>query len=187
RALDPLIEAAREAGAGLGRFEQHGDMLDAWIAPAFDDGPKMARLRLAACLLSDIGWAAHPDFRAERGVDMALHGNWVAIDAPGRVMLAQALFCNFGGGRELPYPQIAALCSPERLRRAANWGLAMRLGQRLSGGIAACLKRSRLSREGDALRLEVGRRDAALLGETVERRLKTLAAELGLRPEMAAG
>ncbi|MEA3047692.1 MAG: exopolyphosphatase / guanosine-5-triphosphate,3-diphosphate pyrophosphatase, partial [Sphingomonadales bacterium] len=64
RALDPLIEAAREAGAGLGRFEQHGDMLDAWIAPAFDDGQKMARLRLAACLLSDIAWAAHPDFRA---------------------------------------------------------------------------------------------------------------------------
>jgi exopolyphosphatase/guanosine-5'-triphosphate,3'-diphosphate pyrophosphatase len=187
RALDPLIEAAREAGAGLGRFEQHGDMLDAWIAPAFDDGPKMARLRLAACLLSDIAWAAHPDFRAERGIDMALHGNWVAIDAPGRVMLAQALFCNFGGGRDLPYAEIAALCSPEKLRRAANWGLAMRLGQRLSGGVAACLRRSRLSREGDALRLEVGRRDAALLGETVERRLKTLAAELGLRPEMVAG
>jgi len=180
RALDPLIEAAREAGAGLGRFEQHGDMLDAWIAPAFDDGPKMARLRLAACLLSDIGWAAHPDFRAERGVDMALHGNWVAIDTPGRVMLAQALFCNFGGGRELPYPEFAALCSPEKLRRAANWGLAMRLGQRLSGGVAACLRRSALSRE-------VGPRDSALLGETVERRLKTLAAELGLRPEIVAG
>lgn len=186
RALDPLIEAAREAGAGLGRFEQHGDMLDAWIAPAFDDGPKMARLRLAACLLSDIAWAAHPDFRAERGIDMALHGNWVAIDAPGRVMLAQALFCNFGGGRELPYPAIAALCSPEKLRRAANWGLAMRLGQRLSGGVAACLKKSRLGRNGDALRLEIGKSDAALLGETVERRLKVLAAELGLRPEMAA-
>jgi exopolyphosphatase/guanosine-5'-triphosphate,3'-diphosphate pyrophosphatase len=186
RALDPLIEAAREAGAGLGRFEQHGDMLDAWIAPAFDDGPKMARLRLAACLLSDIAWAAHPDFRAERGIDMALHGNWVAIDAPGRVMLAQALFCNFGGGRELPYPAIAALCSPEKLRRAANWGLAMRLGQRLSGGVAECLKKSRLSRDGDALRLAIGKRDAALLGETVERRLKLLAAELGLRPEMVA-
>jgi len=186
RALDPLIEAAREAGAGLGRFEQHGDMLDAWIAPAFDDGPRMSRLRLAACLLSDIAWAAHPDFRAERGIDMALHGNWVAIDAPGRVMLAQALFCNFGGGRTLPYPAIAALCSPERLRRAANWGLAMRLGQRLSGGVAECLRKSGLARDGDALRLEIGRRDAALLGETVERRLKVLAAELGLRPEMVA-
>src|SRR4051812_69928 len=186
RALDPLIEAAREAGAGLGRFEQHGDMLDAWIAPAFDDGPKMARLRLAACLLSDIAWAAHPDFRAERGIDMALHGNWVAIDAPGRVMLAQALFCNFGGGRELPYPAIAALCSPEKLQRAANWGLAMRLGQRLSGGVAECLKKSRLSRGGDALSLQIGKRDAALLGETVERRLKALAGEMGLRPEMVA-
>jgi exopolyphosphatase/guanosine-5'-triphosphate,3'-diphosphate pyrophosphatase len=186
RVLDPLIEAAREAGAGLGRFEQHGDVLDAWIAPAFDDGPKMARLRLAACLLSDIAWAAHPDFRAERGIDMALHGNWVAIDAPGRVMLAQALFCNFGGGRDLPYPAIAALCSPEKLRRAANWGLAMRLGQRLSGGVAECLKRSGLGRDGDALRLQIGKRDSALLGETVERRLKILAGELGLRPEMVA-
>jgi len=189
RALDPLIEAARDAGAGLGRFEQHGDLLDAWIAPAFDDGPKMARLRLATCLLADIGWAAHPDFRAERGIDMALHGNWVAIDAPGRAMLAQALFSNFGGGRDLPYPAIAALCSPEKLRRAAQWGLAMRLGQRLSGGVAAFLKRSRLARDGDGdvLRLEVGKRDSALLGETVERRLKTLAGELGLRPEMTAG
>src|SRR5436305_2948755 len=149
RALDPLIEAAREAGAGLGRFEQHGDMLDAWLAPAFDDGPKMARLRLAACLLADIAWAAHPDFRAERGIDMALHGNWVAIDAPGRVMLAQALFCNFGGGSELPYPLIAALCSPEKLRRAANWGLAMRLGQRLSGGVAECLRKSKLGPDGE--------------------------------------
>jgi exopolyphosphatase/guanosine-5'-triphosphate,3'-diphosphate pyrophosphatase len=102
-------------------------------------------------------------------------------------MLAQALFCNFGGGRELPYPAIAALCSPERLRRAANWGLAMRLGQRLSGGVAECLKRSGLSRDGEALRLEIGKRNAALLGETVERRLKMLAAEMGLRAEMVTG
>ena len=83
QALDPLIEAAREVGAGLGRFAQHGGLLDRWIAPAFDDSPRAARLRLAACLLADIGWAAHPDFRAERGIDLALHGNWVAIDAPG--------------------------------------------------------------------------------------------------------
>lgn len=187
RKLDPLIEAAREAGVGLGRFEQHGELLDAWIGPVFDDKPAMARLRLASCLLADIGWAAHPDFRAERGIDMALHGNWVAIDAPGRVMLAQALFRNFGGDRDLPYPAIAALCSPERLRRAANWGLAMRLAQRLSGGVAACLKRSRLSREGDTLRLSVKKRDEALLGEAVERRFRTLAAEMELRPEMTVG
>ncbi len=49
---------------------------------------------------------------------MALHGNWVAIDAPGRVMLAQALYCNFGGGKVLPYPEIAALATPAELKRA---------------------------------------------------------------------
>ena len=62
RARDPLVEAAREAGAGLGRFPQHGELLDAWIAPLFDDDPSCARLRLAACLLSDIAWAAHSRF-----------------------------------------------------------------------------------------------------------------------------
>ncbi len=180
RARDPLIEAAREAGAGLGRFAQHGDLLDAWIAPAFDDSPRQARLRLASCLLSDIAWAAHPDFRAERGIDMALHGNWVAIDAPGRVMLALALFRAFGGGRDLPYPAIADLCTPEELARAGLWGLAMRLGQRFSGGVAAGLERSRLLRNGASLVLEVRRADAGLIGETVERRLRSFAAELGL-------
>ncbi|HTU11016.1 MAG TPA: Ppx/GppA family phosphatase [Allosphingosinicella sp.] len=181
RLLDPLIVAAREAGAGLGRFAQHGDLLDAWIAPAFDDDPRCARLRLASCLLSDIAWAAHPDFRAERGIDMALHGNWVAIDAPGRVMLAQALFCNFGGGRELPYPDIAALATPAELKRATAWGYAMRLGQRLSGGVASGLKHSRLQREGETLRLEVDDANHALVGEIVGRRMKSLAGALGLK------
>ena len=62
----------------------------------------------------------------------------------------------------------------------------MRLGQRLSGGVAECLTQEQAGRDGEALRLQVGKRDAALLGEAVERRLKMLAAELGLRPEMAA-
>jgi exopolyphosphatase/guanosine-5'-triphosphate,3'-diphosphate pyrophosphatase len=181
RVLDPLIVAAREAGAGLGRFAQHGDLLDDWIAPAFDDDPRCARLRLAACLLSDIAWAAHPDFRAERGIDMALHGNWVAIDAPGRVMLAQALYCNFGGGKVLPYPEIAGLATQGELKRATAWGYAMRLGQRLSGGVASGLKHSRLLREGDTLRLEVDKANLPLVGEIVERRLKSLAGALGLK------
>jgi exopolyphosphatase/guanosine-5'-triphosphate,3'-diphosphate pyrophosphatase len=184
RARDPLIEAAREAGAGLGRFAQHGDLVDAWIAPVFDDSPRQARLRLAACLLSDIAWAAHPDFRAERGIDMALHGNWVAIDTPGRAMLALALFRAFGGGRELPYSEIAALCTPEELARAGQWGLAMRLGQRLSGGVAAGLEHSRLARDGAVLVLEVRQSGAALIGESVERRLRALAGELGLNAEI---
>jgi exopolyphosphatase/guanosine-5'-triphosphate,3'-diphosphate pyrophosphatase len=185
RARDPLIAAAKDAGTGLGRFEQHGRLLDNWIAPVFEDAPEAARLRLAACHLADVAWQAHPDFRAERGLDMALHGNWVGIDARGRVMLGQALYCSFGGGRDLPEPRLSTLCTAEELRRASLWGLAIRLGQRLSGGVAAGLERSRLERHDGALVLTLSREDSPLLGEAVDRRFRTLAQALGLRPELS--
>ena len=186
RARDPLIEAVRDAGSVLGRFKEHGALLDRWIAPIFDDEPQAARLRLAACLLGDVAWQAHPDFRAERGIDMALHGNWVGIDGPGRVMVAQALFCHFGGGRSFGDFEFARLCSPAQLAQACRWGLAMRLGQRLSGGVAEGLERSRLLRRDNILRLEIRRGDEALYGETVERRLGHLANALGCKPEAVA-
>jgi exopolyphosphatase/guanosine-5'-triphosphate,3'-diphosphate pyrophosphatase len=186
RRLDPLIEAAREAGRGLSRFGEHGDLLDAWISPIFDDAKADARIRLAACLLADVAWQAHPDFRAERGVEMALHGNWVGLDAAERVMIAQALFSNFGGGRGFPDARVAALCPPDALERAYRWGLAMRLGQRLSGGLAASLERSRLSRKKDVLRLSLPKGEEALYGETVARRLERLAIALSCGYEMKA-
>jgi exopolyphosphatase/guanosine-5'-triphosphate,3'-diphosphate pyrophosphatase len=187
RALDPLIEAAREVGAGLGRFAQHGDLIDQWIAPIFGDEPAAARLRLAACLLSDIAWAAHPDFRAERGLDMALHGNWVAIDAPSRVMLAQAMFATFGGGPDLPQPKLAALCSKAELERARQWGLAIRLAQRLSAGLSEPLVRSSLALEGDRLVLWLPDEEAPMFGESVERRLKSLAGAIGKKADFLFG
>lgn len=186
RARDPLLEAAREAGRGLGRFAEHGGLLDRWIAPIFDDGPDAARLRLAACRLADIAWLSHPDFRAERGVEMALYGNWVGVDGPGRVMMAQALFANFGGGREFADHEVAALCSPDELDRAFQWGLAMRLGQRLSGGVAAGLERSSLAIRDGALRLSLQNGEGEIYGEIVERRLKTLAAALRLKSRAVA-
>jgi exopolyphosphatase/guanosine-5'-triphosphate,3'-diphosphate pyrophosphatase len=188
RKIDPLLAAAREAGRGLSRFAEHGELLDRWIAPIFaDDDAKAARLRLAACVLADIAWRAHPDFRAERGLDMALHGNWVGIDGPGRVRIAQALYCNFGGSDEdFSALDVSRLCSPEMLHRASLWGLAMRLGQRFSGGVAASLERSRLYLHGDLLRLELKRSDAALFGESVDRRLKALASALGVASEAVA-
>lgn len=187
RRTDPLIEATSEVGGGLGRFPQHGSLIDGWIGGIFDDDPGWARLRLAACHLSDIAWAAHPDFRAERGVDMALHGNWVGIDATGRVMLAQTLFTTFGGGADFPYSAVTALCPEAALRRARQWGLAMRLAQRLSAGVAEPLTRSSLAIEGERLVLWFPEDEAAMFGESVERRLKSLANALGKKADFLIG
>lgn len=179
RAQDPLIVSARDEGQRLGRFAEHGDLLDGWIAPLFtDEVPALARLRHAACLLADVGWRANPEFRAERGVEIALHGNWVAIDAYGRALVAQALFTSLGGGVNSPAP-LAALAPAEALQRAAAWGLAMRLGQRLSGGLAGPLSRTTLSNDGDAVELALRSDDLALYSDTVERRHKALANALG--------
>lgn len=179
RAEDPLIVAAREEGRLLGRFAEHGDLLDAWVAPAFaPDGPVDARLRHAACLLTDVGWHANPEFRAERGVETALHGNWVAIDARGRAVLAQALASALAGTTDSPDP-LPRLAEPAALKIAAAWGLAIRLGQRLSGGVAGPLRRSRLSCTAGQVVLHLAPGDRQLYGELVERRHKALAQALG--------
>lgn len=183
---DPLTEEARCAGGGEHRFGQHGDLLDEWIAPLFEDSAEMRRLRLAACLLADVAWQANPDFRADRGIEMALHGNWVAVNPSGRVIMAQALSSNFGRDR-LPDPRLTALCKDEKLRRAHCWGLAMRLGQRLSGGVASVLKRTRMTVENGTVQLNVRRGEEALIGDNVERRLVRLAEALGRQAAIVSG
>ena len=47
RAEDPLIAACREEADVQGRFPEHGELLDRWIAPLFPKNTD-ARLRLAA-------------------------------------------------------------------------------------------------------------------------------------------
>ncbi|MFL6721906.1 MAG: Ppx/GppA family phosphatase [Sphingomonas sp.] len=184
RRVDPLIEEARHAGGGEHRFGEHGDLLDAWIAPLFDDEPAMRRLRLAACLLADVAWQANPGFRADRGIEMALHGNWVAVNPAGRVIMAQALAANFGRDR-LPDARVTQLCEDEQLKRAHIWGFAMRLGQRLSGGVGSVLKRTSLRGVNGAVELSVRRGEEALVGDAVWRRLVRLAELLGRKPVIA--
>jgi exopolyphosphatase/guanosine-5'-triphosphate,3'-diphosphate pyrophosphatase len=185
QSLDPLIIGARAEGARQGRFPEHGDMLFDWMSGLFAQGESAAerRLRHAAALLSDIAWRAHPDFRAERGVDAALHGNWVAITAAERAGLALALHYCFGGRADAQGLERLARLAPEPLLADARaWGLALRLGQRLTGGTATALAGSRLRREGGVVVLEIDRDHAGLLGETVLRRLKVLGQALGLAP-----
>lgn len=182
RAQDPLLVAAREEGRRQGRFPAHGDLLDRWIAPLFADEPaELARLRHAAGLLADTGWSANPEFRAERGVENGLHGNWVGVDGAGRALIAQALHTSLGGGLDSPVP-LDALADASLLQTAMRWGLAIWLGQRLSGGVAGPLERSAVSLAKGKLRLTLAAADRILYGETVERRHRALAQFMGLTP-----
>ncbi len=182
---DPLLAAALEVGERLGRFGDHGAALDQWIDPLFpDESADLQRLRLAACLLGDIGWNAHPDFRAERAVDMAVHGNWAGIDAHGRAMLGRTLCSAFGGDGGFG-KQLTALLRPGEEERAIAWGKAIRLAQRLSGGTEALLRRSSLALRDRRVVLTVQPRYRELASGAVERRLAQLAKSLGRTPAIA--
>lgn len=186
RAQDPLVVATRDEGRRAGRFPEHGDLLYEWIAPPFaGESAADARLRHAACQLADVGWRANPEFRAERGMEIALHGNWVGVDARGRAMIAQALWTGLGGSTASA-PPLPLLASDLDLRRAVGWGLAMRLGQRLSGGLAGPLQRSHLSIDAKTLTLDLNSEDQGLYGEAVEKRHNALAAALGRAPIVTA-
>ncbi len=182
RAQDPLIVAAEFEGRRLARFAPHGRAITEWIAPLFgDEAPADSRVRLAASLLSDVAWSANPDFRAERGMEIGLHGNWRGIDIPGRILLARALHAGFGGA-DSDFPDMASLVSADRLARARQWGLAIRLAQRLTGGVEAPLKASRVALVEGRLRLSLDAGWHHLAGESVERRLRALAQALDAKP-----
>ncbi len=178
-AQDPLLAAALEVGERLGRFGDHGALLDQWISPLFpDDAPEPRRIRLAACLLADVAWNAHPDFRAEWAVDMGVHGNWVGIDSRGRALLGRSL-CSAFGGDYCFTPALEALLKPEESKRAQQWGRAIRLAQRLSGGTASLLQQSGVRRDGRRIVLTLPVERKALFSDAVKKRFRQLGTAMG--------
>lgn len=191
---DPLLSAAREAAERMGRFADGsnadvGEALLAFTDGLFaDESEDWRRIRHAACLLADTAWRAHPDMRAEDGMDMALHGTWVGIDAEGRAMLAIALWVVNGGSMPSAETMMPTILAPEAvLQRARLWGLAMRLGQRLGGGSAEPLAQASLARDGNILGLRLRPDARALYGEPVARRHRTLAQAMGLEAKLKLG
>jgi exopolyphosphatase/guanosine-5'-triphosphate,3'-diphosphate pyrophosphatase len=184
RAQDPLIVAAEFEGRRLARFAPHGRAIAEWIAPLFaNEEASDSRIRLAASLLSDVAWSANPDFRAERGTEIGLHGNWRSIDIPGRILLARALHAGFGGA-DVDFPAMTSLVAADRIDRARQWGLAIRLAQRLTGGVEAPLKASAIALDDGKLRLSLDPGWHHLAGESVDRRLRALAQAFGVKPEL---
>jgi exopolyphosphatase / guanosine-5'-triphosphate,3'-diphosphate pyrophosphatase len=188
RAQDPLIAGAQFAADQQRRFPGYGEALANWLDGLFEqEAGDIARLRHAACLLADLGWASNPDFRAIAAEELALHGNWVGVNAQDRGVIASALYASFGGNPNNEPALLAALAPPEMLAKARTWGLAIRLAHRLSGGAARILSQCPITIKGDAMILSIDPALAALDNGSVRRRLDRLASALMLRPQIQIG
>jgi exopolyphosphatase / guanosine-5'-triphosphate,3'-diphosphate pyrophosphatase len=194
REKDGLIETARDLNQLRSRSPRHGEELIAWTdrfmaTSGLDENAGERRLRHAACLLADIGWRAHPDYRGEQSLNIIAHGGFIAIDHPGRAYLALAVFFRHVGlvmDDELS-PRLRELASTRMLDRARVLGAALRLAYVVSAAMPGVLTRTSLAVERHRLALHLPGEFAALAGERVASRLRSLARLVGREPVMLMG
>jgi len=181
RARDPLTEGVAFATADHQQPPGFGDAMAHWLDQMFDkEAESLRRLRRAVCQIAGVGWSSTPGFRALTGEEMALHGNWIGITAAERAMMAMALHVGLGGDLEVP-SGLKPLADNLQLETGRNWGLAVRVADRLAGGSAEILAASRPEISNGALTLHLGSAHAALDEPTLRRRLQRLVAGLGLQ------
>ncbi len=184
RAEDPMLEAGRELAQGWGRDPDLPAALLAWTDPLFpEDDPLERVLREAACLVSDIGSHDHPEYRAEQAFLRVLRQHGAGLDHPARAFLALCAALRYEAAPTAEFLQPARTLMDERaLARAEALGAALRLAYTLCGGTPALLNSTALQRRGNRLMLRLRLHSGVFAGESVERRLTTLAMALGLEP-----
>ena len=190
RRLDPLIVAARELNLLRSRAPRHGEDLCAWTdafiaSTHLDETPEEWRLRQAGCLLADIGWRAHPDYRGEQSLNIIAHAAFQGIDHPGRAYLGLATAYRHLGIDDEVNPQIRGLVSARLLDRARLLGAAMRVAYIVTAAMPDILPRVPLLCTKSQLILTLPPDLADLASDRLSNRLKQLARLIGREPAIA--
>ncbi len=180
RRRDPLIEACRHAESKDARLPGFGRTLYDFVKPLFKDGSKdRKRLVKAACLLHDVSWRAHPDYRAETCFDNATRANLGGLKHSERVFLGLALLHRYRNKREgTRFEELYDLLNLEDQKQAEILGKAMRFGAMLWMQAGTDLGKLTYKAKSAELHLELPDRARALYGEVAEARLQSLASAL---------
>ena len=182
RRRDGLIAAAETLNTVRARNPKHAADLIEWTdrfvkAIALKETPEDRRLRHAACLLSDIGWRAHPDYRGEQILTVITNGNFGTISHQGRAMLALAVFYRYAGIKaENEAPELVRKLVPLKLLdRARLLGAMMRVGILISAAQPGILPHVRFRNDGRKLNLIFDPAVADLTSDRITNRFKQLA------------
>ena len=191
RAEDPLISAAREFNTLRSRAPTHADELFEWTTQLLrsthlEESGEEARLRHAACLLSDIGWRAHPDYRGEQSLNLIANANFIGIDHPGRAYLALAASYRHIANEDEIGPVLRSLVSPRLLDRARILGAAMRVAYIVSAAMPGVLPRAPMVCQKGKVVLMLPPDLADLNSDRLQNRLKQFSKLIGGDPEVQA-
>lgn len=177
RDLDPLLEACRFMEHSNARFPGFGDALYHWLLPLYTGRPPaFLRLMHAACLLHDVTWRSHPDYRADMSFEAVTRANMGGINHQGRLFLALAIRSRYKSSGLDNQPALLLL-DDETAIEAQKLGKAMRLGAMVSAALATTLAQTEISRNDGVITLCLS--ETGLAGEVVEKRLNSLASAFG--------
>ncbi len=186
---DPLIEACRFAEAKDARIHGFGKQLYSFILPLFRNVPDTRkRIIKAACLLHDVSWRAHPDYRAEVCFDNATRANLGGLKHGERIYLGLALLHRYSNKRDgTKFDELCDLIPPEAVKEAEIVGKAMRFGAMMWMQQNVDLGEFRWKPKKRHLQLRLTQAATPLFGEVAQARLKSLATSLDATLEVQLG
>ncbi len=185
---DPLIVAASDLNILRSRSPRHCEEIvqwtDAFMASTnIIETTEERRLRHAACLLADIGWRAHPDYRGEQSLNIIANASFIGVDHPGRLFIALAVaYRHMGLSDDEVSPRLRELATSRMLDRARILGAAMRVSYLLTAAMPGVLPRTPVLCVKDDLELRLPADLGPLAGERLFNRLRSLARVIGRKP-----
>jgi len=189
QAEDPLIISAREFNRLRSRAPAHGEELFEWTSRLFatthlEEDDEDRRLRHAACLLSDISWRAHPDYRGAQAYDLVANAAFIGVDHPSRAFLALAAAYRHLSNEDFVTPQSRSLVSARQLDRARIIGAAMRVAYNISAAMRGVLPRAPMVLDKGHVVLTLPAELAPLGSERLQSRMRQFARLIGGDPEI---
>jgi exopolyphosphatase/guanosine-5'-triphosphate,3'-diphosphate pyrophosphatase len=192
RLQDPLLSAARELAILRARSPEHARELAGWtgeMLPAFGvrETVEEGRYRQAACLLADLSWRAHPDYRGRQALNLIAHGAFTGITHPGRAFIALTNYYRYEGLKDdHETDELATIATPRFLELAKLLGGLLRVAYVFSASMPGVVRSLRFEPPKSAggmidLELVVPHDYADFQGERIEGRLQQLARLTGKR------
>ncbi len=176
RDRDPLVEACRFAEDKDARLPGFGRVLYDFVLPLFPRADfDKKRLIKAACLLHDVSWRAHPDYRAEVCFENATRANLGGLRHSERVFLGHALMSRYSKRRPAArFQQLFDLIDDKQRREAEILGRAMRFGAMLVVSTDTKIGTLKWRPRKKVLELRLDKSTAPMFTETAEARFQSL-------------
>ncbi len=179
---DPLLLACREYALLRSRAPAHSADLSTFTTKLIEtaqikETTSLARLREASCLLSDVSWRGHPDYRGAQAVDLVTLGSFVGLDHADRAYIATVLAARYNGlkPKKLGHEEILNLCRDEDQDHAILVAATYRVAYLLSAAMPGVLNQLDWDMDDEKLYLCIPKGMEFLAAEKMMRRFDQLA------------